>query len=80
MTEGSGIGLSLIRSLVYLHNVKTEVESELGEYTKFTVKIPNVSLKEDTYINDENHSSKYMENTQVEFSDIYLNLNTYKIP
>ncbi|WP_052356788.1 PAS domain-containing sensor histidine kinase [[Clostridium] dakarense] len=75
VNEGSGIGLSLVKSLVDLHNGKIEVESEIGEYTKFTVKIPNVLVKEDIYINDENHSSKYIENIQVEFSDIYLNLN-----
>lgn len=76
VSEGSGIGLSLVKSLVDLHNGKIEVESELGEYTKFTVKIPNVLIKEDAYINYENYSSKYIENMQVEFSDIYLKLNT----
>lgn len=75
VSEGSGIGLSLVKSLVDLHSGEIEVESKLGEYTKFTVKIPNVLVKEDTYINDESHSSKYIENIKVEFSDIYLNLS-----
>ena len=38
--EGSGIGLALVSELVKLHGGSICVESELGQGTKFTVRIP----------------------------------------
>ena len=38
--EGTGIGLSLTRELVLLHNGSITVESEIGRGSRFTVKIP----------------------------------------
>jgi signal transduction histidine kinase len=38
--EGSGIGLSLVHELVYLHGGQVEVTSELGKGSCFTVQIP----------------------------------------
>jgi PAS domain S-box-containing protein len=38
--EGSGIGLALVSELVKLHGGSISVESELGQGTKFLVKIP----------------------------------------
>lgn len=39
--EGSGIGLSITKSLVELHNGEIIVESEINKGTKFTVRLPN---------------------------------------
>ena len=39
-TQGSGIGLSLTKSLVELHKGKIEVNSELGQGSEFIVTIP----------------------------------------
>ena len=37
---GSGLGLSIVRSIVELHNGKVGVQSKLGEGSKFTVWLP----------------------------------------
>jgi PAS domain S-box-containing protein len=41
--EGSGIGLALVNELVKLHGGSIEVQSKLGEGTRFTVSVPKGS-------------------------------------
>lgn len=68
--EGTGIGLSLVKSLVKLHNGQVSVDSEIGKWTEFNIKIPNkISTKEsiDTYEKDLDRTEKI----RIEFSDIY---------
>ena len=68
--EGTGIGLSLVKSLVKLHNGEVTVNSELGSWTEFTIKIPNKTTIEkfiDTYDKDLDR----VEKIKIEFSDIY---------
>ena len=68
--EGTGIGLSLVKSFVKLHGGEVTVDSEIEKWTEFNIKIPNrTSIKEsiDTY-------EKYLdrvEKIRIEFSDIY---------
>lgn len=42
--EGTGLGLSLVKGLVELHNGETSIESTLGEGTKVTVRIPQMGV------------------------------------
>lgn len=66
--EGCGIGLSLVRSLVDIHDGYIEVKSEIDKGSEFIVTLP---VK---YINEENNtidSYKKVENCNLEFSDIY---------
>ena len=68
--EGTGIGLSLVKSLVKLHDGEVTVNSELGSWTEFTIKIPNKTTMEkfiDTYEKDLDR----VEKIRIEFSDIY---------
>jgi signal transduction histidine kinase/DNA-binding response OmpR family regulator len=51
---GTGIGLSLVKELVMLHKGTIEVESELGNGTTFTLKIPlhkNIDNQKDIFEN-----------------------------
>ncbi len=68
--EGTGIGLSLVKSLVKLHGGDVEVKSKLGCWTEFDIKIPNRTTIEeavDTYEKDLGR----VEKIRIEFSDIY---------
>jgi PAS domain S-box-containing protein len=73
--EGSGIGLSLVKSFAELHGGTISVESKTGEGSEFIVKLPikemNITeLKQyPQYIID---SECYEDRINVEFSDIYL--------
>ena len=40
--EGSGIGLALVKELVTLHNGTIQVESSVGEGTRFMVRLPSL--------------------------------------
>ncbi len=73
--EGSGIGLSLVKSLVEMHNGKVSVTSTLGKGTEFMVELPakTIPYTDNSYINnDVPDTNYYVERIRVEFSDIYL--------
>lgn len=72
--EGSGIGLSIVKSFVELHCGEIFAESKIQQGSKFTIKLP-IRVKEDD--DDfmaicENDESNTVLRTKVEFSDIYL--------
>lgn len=65
--EGSGIGLSIVKSIVDLHGGYINVDSEVGEGSTFKILIPNIDIETDDYqIYD---IQEYT--TEVELSDIY---------
>ena len=69
-TEGTGIGLNLVKSIVELHGGVIYVESELGKGSKFTFTLPSVNvLKESVLYNSKVKSGE--ESISVELSDIY---------
>ena len=72
--EGSGIGLSLVKSLVELHNGNITVESELDEGSEFIVELPVRVVAEGS---DNLSTNDYLlqgnvEKINIEFSDIYF--------
>ncbi|MFZ5353876.1 MAG: PAS domain-containing sensor histidine kinase [Bacillota bacterium] len=71
--EGSGIGLSIVKSLVELHKGDIKLESEWGEGSKFIIELPVLVLPDEleAEIVDNTYQSK-IERINVEFSDIYL--------
>ena len=72
--EGSGIGLSLVKSMVEMWGGNISMESEYGKGSTFTIEIPVTVLPEKNSDSKENDSKSLnlVERTQVEFSDIYF--------
>ena len=65
--EGSGIGLSIVKSIVEAHDGSISVESELNKGSKFVVKLPNKNLENQIY----DYYSISDNNIELELSDIY---------
>lgn len=72
--EGTGLGLSLIKSLVVKLGGKIKVDSEVGKGSVFTVTLPLTKQKE----NESSQSKAFLGDSrivhavEIEFSDIYL--------
>lgn len=71
--EGSGIGLSLVKSIVEEHRGNVYLNSEYGEGSEFIIEIPvNIEVKEEPVLLDKMSSDKSkVEKINIEFSDIY---------
>lgn len=71
--EGSGIGLSLVKSLVEMHGGNISVKSKCGEGTEFIIKLPNLKISESKeQISFSQSEERYINRINIEFSDIYL--------
>jgi two-component system, chemotaxis family, CheB/CheR fusion protein len=70
--EGSGIGLSLVKSLVEMHGGKISVQSEYGKGSEFIIEIPvRTVIEEDVIIKGESLQQSNVEKIHIEFADIY---------
>lgn len=69
-TEGSGIGLSIVKSLVEIHDGNILVESEVNKGTTFNIFLPNVKLDNEEIAIIPSFNSA-MQKVELELSDIY---------
>jgi signal transduction histidine kinase len=69
-TEGTGVGLSLVKSIVELLGGNIFVESEYGKGSKFTVRLPTKKVLIENMLYSKNGKGEN-KNIQVELSDIY---------
>ncbi len=74
-SEGSGIGLSLVKDLVKIQGGSIEVKSEVNVGSEFTIKLPVKVLEENNLLKEQPHNSLANSSEirmNIEFSDIYL--------
>jgi signal transduction histidine kinase/ABC-type uncharacterized transport system substrate-binding protein len=71
--EGSGIGLSLVKSIVQLHNGTISLKSKLGSGSEFIIELPVLSVGVESYEQEEVTAPilNNVEKISIEFSDIY---------
>lgn len=69
-SEGSGIGLALVKSFIEMHGGKITLESTYGKGSNFIIKLPVITIDEEE---KKEHSIKpnYVDKMNIEFSDIY---------
>lgn len=68
--EGSGIGLSLVKSLIEMHGGNIDVKSSVGEGSEFTITLPARTVN---YPEPPDNGALYQDNKEkisIEFSDI----------
>jgi signal transduction histidine kinase/PAS domain-containing protein len=69
--EGSGVGLSLVKSIVEKLGGSISVKSEVGKGSTFTVSLPVYTVDEDESIAETKLISSKLDMINIEFSDIY---------
>jgi signal transduction histidine kinase len=70
---GSGIGLSIVKSLVEMHEGKIRLESEPGCGSEFIVELPAKVIPEtcNSQESTNHHQQVNKDRINIEFSDIY---------
>ena len=69
--EGSGIGLSLVKSIVELHGGKISAESKPYEGSIFKIELPTRTIENQKIVEESKSINSKIEMINVEFSDIY---------
>ncbi|MBU3175206.1 hybrid sensor histidine kinase/response regulator [Clostridium estertheticum] len=70
-SEGSGIGLSLVKSFIEMHGGKLTLESTYGKGSNFIIKLPILTIDETKEKKEYSISPNYVDKMKIEFSDIY---------
>jgi len=70
--DGSGIGLSLVKSIVEMHGGSISVKSQVNKGSTFKVVLPGVIVEETKKLEKSTGMNNKIEMINIEFSDIYL--------
>lgn len=72
-SEGSGLGLTIVKLLTKLHQGGITVESTVGEFTKFIINLPVKEIEEQNICtnNCNAFANSLIDRIDVEFSDVY---------
>lgn len=70
-TEGSGIGLSLVKSIIEMHDGKICAESVLGKGSIFKIKLPVRIVEQPKFSGKTKFLNNKVDMINIEFSDIY---------
>lgn len=72
-SEGSGMGLAIVKLLVELHGGKIKVRSEVGVFTEFIIRLPikQLSQVEESTNNYVIKEKSLIDRIDIEFSDVY---------
>lgn len=73
-TEGSGIGLSLAKSLAELHNGDLYINNKYKNGCEFIFELPIKTIRKGRKKNMESYRSYHVDMIKVEFSDIYFDM------
>ena len=74
-SEGSGIGLSLVKDLIKIQGGIIEVKSEVGVGSEFTIRLPVKVVSDNGESKESNYrdlSDSMVTRMNIEFSDIYI--------
>ena len=69
--EGSGIGLSLVKTLVEMHGGTISISSKEGEGSEIYIELPVRTVKDEITLDNSVPSQVNVEKISIEFSDIY---------
>jgi PAS domain S-box len=75
VSEGTGIGLSLVKSFVEMHNGSIELKSELNVGSEFTIMLPAKIIPDVNECSDKGIHQTNIERIDIEFSDIYSDIS-----
>ncbi len=71
-SEGSGIGLSIVKAIIEMHNGRIYVDSSLGQGSEFVIELPAYVLDSTEAEVAATNEQEKIEKVKIEFSDIYL--------
>lgn len=70
--EGTGIGLSLVKTLIHALDGNIKVESKVGEGSIFVIALPSFTIQENNNFPEELMDNRLVQSMDIEFSNIYF--------